>query len=137
MFHGEEMTKTASASGVLPQGYGNGLAGPSERVIRTAPTIGTLVGMAIETQKLAADRAMSLDALSSRALDIATRLTGSFPAPDPGPRVGSAGERVEDPSSALDVVQREIGGIRGPLSAMDGYFDRLAVALDAIERAIG
>lgn len=106
------------------------------RAARQTTTVSGLLAQAADTQKYATDRAMSVDVLAGRALDIATRLTGSFAAPGGRPATGLSGERVDGPDSALDALQITIGGIRGPLSAMDDSFHRLAAALDAIDRAL-
>jgi len=132
-----EMTKSAS-NGV---GADYSQAGLSEghaigaRVVRSQATVPALIAQAAEIHKYAADRAMSVDGLASRALDIATRLTGSFPTPSPNRDASSTSDRA-DPQSALDALQRTIGEIGRPLSSMEDGFQRLAAALDAIDGAL-
>jgi hypothetical protein len=94
-----------------------------------------LIAQAAETGNYAADRAMSLDAFASRAVEIATRLTGSFPTPGPD-RSPLSGEKSAEAASALEALQQTIGNIRRPLTAMDEPFARLSAALDAIDRAL-
>ena len=134
MYHGEDLAKAAHSGGMNQRIYADAQSEGSVRGPRSASLPG-LIAQASETGKYAADRAMSIDALSCRALDIATRLTGSFPAPANGRGSENASEGV-GPDSALGALQQTIGAIRGPLSAMDDSFHRLATALDAIERAL-
>lgn len=139
MYHGEDLAKHAAAQAVIGGGqraYGDGQSEVSIRAVRQMATVPGLIAQAAETQKYAADRAVSLDGLAGRALDIATRLTGSFPTPAPAGLNAKGGDSPDGPGSALDALQITIGGIRRPLSAMDDGFNRLAAALEAIERAL-
>lgn len=140
MYHGEEMAKAAASTGL-----GNSAIGPSQNLgaqrignlaASRPTTIQGLVTQAIETTNYARDWLESLDALSSRALNLATRLTGSFPAPATDRAGLVAGEKERPPGAALEEVGRCIGDIRRPLAAMDDPFQRLVVALNAIEEAL-
>jgi hypothetical protein len=134
--YGGEIAKGMSATANGEQNYSIGLAENTVRAARETPSVPGLVAQASEIGKYAADRAMSVENLSARALDLATRLTGSFPAPAGSQNRNARDDREHGPDSALGALQQTIGSIRGPLSAMDDSFHRLATALDAIERAL-
>lgn len=141
MYHGEDLAKAGAApatlgSGAIGQAVNLGARGGGNLASARSTTIQVLVSQAIDTTNYARDRLESLEALSSRALTLATRLTGSFPAPATDRAGLVAGEKERPPGAALEEVGRCIGDIRRPLAAMDDPFQRLVVALNAIEEAL-
>jgi hypothetical protein len=135
MYHGEELAKANHATVNFPS-QSTERGGSVGRAIRQASIPG-LISTAGETRNYATDRLESLQAISSRAVDIATRLTGSFPVAGPDRGAPATGEKSLEPSSALDALALTVGEIRRPLSAMDEAFARLVSALDQIENALG
>ncbi|MDH2313365.1 hypothetical protein [Methylobacterium brachiatum] len=135
MYHGEDLAKALVSGALGPRSYSE-VPAEAPRTAPRAASVPGLIAQASEIGQYAADRAMSVDGLSCRALDLATRLTGSFPAPAGRQANGETADRGVGPDSALSALQQTISNIRGPLSAMDDSFHRLATALDAIDRAL-
>ena len=143
MYHGEGLAKSHAAIGGA---RGGAIIGPSEAAsvggignlaASRQTTVPGLVSQAIETTNFARDRLESLEALSSRAFNVAQRLTGAISGSGATAGPSAADEKQGPPAAALEGLGQCIAEIRRPLAAMNTSFDRLVVALNAIEEALG
>lgn len=137
MYHGEDVAKASYANASCSQRVveASGSLDMRPREQRVGGTVAGIISHAESVHSLSMDRLSSLSEMASRALNLATRLAGPFPAPGLEAPEKSPGD---DPAvSALDEAQRRVAELRRPLKAMDLQFARLSEALDAIERSFG
>jgi len=143
MYQGEGLATSHGAIGVARAQLIGGQAavasvgGVGNLAATRQTTVPGLVSQAIETTNYARDQLESLEALSSRAFNLAQRLTGSLPGPGAEPAPPATGEKERPPAAALEGLGQCIGEIRRPLAAMNPSFARLVAALNAIEEALG